>query len=57
MLSKLILQLLNKLQIIINSPHLRDGYKAKAGNRINQYYTWGKITNDYIDLFKVLASK
>ena len=46
--------LATKLQKIIDNPEIREEYKHKAVNRIKQCYTWEKITNDYIKLFKSL---
>ena len=46
--------LATKLQKIIDNPGIREEYKHKAVNRIKQCYTWEKITNDYIKLFKSL---
>jgi len=48
------LDLSTKLQKIIDNPDIREEYKHKSVNRIKQYYTWEKITNDYIKLFKSL---
>lgn len=43
--------LASKMQLLIDNPEYRNGFKQKAINRILEEYTWEKITDKYEDFF------
>jgi len=43
--------LTNKIQFLLDNPEVVEKYRNLAVKRIEQEYTWGKITNDYERLF------
>lgn len=44
----------DKLQYIINHPHLRRNYQQKAISRVRRYFSWERIIEAYEKLFKSL---
>ena len=43
-----------KIEQIENDPGTADVYRKKSRKRINENYTWEKITNEYLEIFKKL---
>jgi len=44
-------QLSSKLSKILSNPNMRNQFQKKAVKRIKNNYTWGKISEQYLDLF------
>ena len=50
------IDLAKKIQQVVDSPESRDSYRKKAVTRIKSYYTWDKITFEYVRLFESLIA-
>lgn len=49
-------QLKNLIETAEAMPQLLEGYREKSRSRIRENYTWGKITDQYIELFNALGN-